>query len=175
MMKQERPLGGPAASIRTILSSPLLYQVLRIGLAGLFIYAGVIKLFDQKAFARIISAYGIVPEALLPIVAIGLPLLETVAGIALLFDLRGSLAVISGMLAIFILVLGFGVLKDLDVDCGCFGVEELVKQDSLRRALYRDLALIGIVVPYLYLYRRMHRHLADNLNPYYSEDPDGKI
>ena len=156
--------------MKAILTSPLLYQILRIGLAGLFIYAGVVKLFDPKAFARIISAYGILPDTLLPFVAIGLPLLETVAGVALLFDLRGSLAVTSGMLALFILVLGFGILKDLDVDCGCFGAEELVKQDSLRRALYRDLALIGIVVPYLYLYRRMHIHSADNLSPYHSED-----
>jgi uncharacterized membrane protein YphA (DoxX/SURF4 family) len=140
-----------------------LYQVLRIGLAGLFIYAGVVKLVDPKAFARTVSAYGIIPDALLPVVAIGFPILETVSGIGLLFDIRGSLAVISGLLTLFVVVLGFGVLKDLDVDCGCFGVEELAKQDSLRRALYRDLALIGTVVPYLYLYRHVHRCSADHL------------
>lgn len=168
-MKQEMPPGGIAASMRTVLSSPLLYQILRIGLAALFIYAGVVKLCDPKAFARIISAYGIVPEPLLPVIAVGLPILETVAGIGLLFEIRGSLAVISGLLILFIVVLGFGILEDLDVDCGCFGVEELGKQDSLRRALYRDLALIVSVVPYLYLYRRTHSCRSEIIDSYERE------
>jgi uncharacterized membrane protein YphA (DoxX/SURF4 family) len=164
-MKQEIAPGAIVASIRAVLSSPWLYQILRIGLAGLFIYAGVIKLLDPKAFAHTISSYDIVPEVFLPVVAVGLPLLETVAGVGLLFDIRGSLAVISGLLTLFVVVLGFGILKDLDVDCGCFGVDELVKQDSLRQALYRDLALIGIIVPYLYLSRRFRQHFHNNLEP----------
>ena len=141
------------ASLRNVLVSPWLYRIVRFCLAALFIYAGVSKLLDPKAFARIVSAYSIVPEAVLPVVAVGLPLLETVAGIGLLLDIRGSLAVISGLMGLFIFVLGFGILKDLNVDCGCFGTEELDQQNSLRKALYRDLFLVGIVIPFLYLSR----------------------
>ncbi len=148
--------------MRGILASPTLYWVVRLGLAALFIYAGVAKLLDPKAFARIISAYDIVSEAVLPVVAVGLPLLETVAGIGLLLDIRGSLAVISGLLGLFIFVLEFGILKDLNVDCGCFGTEELAQQGSLRQALYRDLALIGIIVPYLYLSRWTRQYSRHN-------------
>ena len=140
-------------SVRGILAFPLLYRIVRFGLAVLVIYAGISKLLDPKAFARIVSAYGIVPEALLPVIAIGLPLIETVAGIGLLLDVRGSLAVISSLLGLFIFVLGFGILKNMDVDCGCFGTEELARQDSLRQAFYRDLVLVGIVIPFLYLSR----------------------
>ena len=43
----------------------------------------------------------------------------------------------------------------------CFGVEDLDKQAGLREAFYRDLVLIGIVAPYLYLSRRI-RELAGN-------------
>lgn len=139
---------------RKLISSALLYRIMRIGLAALFLYAGGIKLLDPKAFARIIAAYEIVPDALLPFVAIGLPALEVLAGLALLFDIRGSLTVISGLLLLFVCVLGYGIIKDLDVDCGCFGAEELSRRDSLRHALYRDLVLVGMVVPYLYLSRR---------------------
>jgi uncharacterized membrane protein YphA (DoxX/SURF4 family) len=114
------------ASTRGILASPLLYQIIRFALAALFIYGGVIKLLDPKAFARTILSYDIVPDVFLPVVAVGLPLLETVAGIGFLFDIRGSLAVISGLLGLFVFVLGFGILKDLNVDCGCFGADELV-------------------------------------------------
>ena len=138
---------------KNILMSPWPYRILRFGLAALFIYGGVMKLFDPKSFARVISSYDIVPEMLLPFLAIGLPLVETVAGIALLFDIRGSLAVISGLLGLFVFVLGYGILGDLNVDCGCFGTEELAQQDSLRQAFYRDLFLVGVIVPYLYVSR----------------------
>ena len=130
------------------------YRFVRFCLAALFIYGGVVKLLDPKAFARIVSAYDIVPEVLLPFVAIGLPLVETVAGIGLLLDMRGSLAVISSLLGLFVFVLGYGILNNLDVDCGCFGAEELSQLDSLRLAFYRDLFLAGIIIPFLYLCRR---------------------
>ncbi|MEN6318335.1 MAG: MauE/DoxX family redox-associated membrane protein [Syntrophaceae bacterium] len=141
--------------MKKILALSGTYRIVRFGVGALFIYGGVIKLFDPKGFARIISTYDIVPDVLLPFVAIGLPLIETVAGIALLFDIRGSLAVISGLLGLFVFVLGYGVLNDLNVDCGCFGAEELAQQESLRIAFYRDLFLAGIIIPFLYMCRRV--------------------
>ncbi len=138
-----------------LLSSLWLYRGVRLALAALFIYGGIVKLLDPHAFARTLSAYDLVPEPLLPVVAIGLPIVELLAGLALVFDLRGSLATIAGLFALFLVVLGYGILQDLDVDCGCFGAEELNKQAGLRLAFYRDLALAGIVIPYLYISRRM--------------------
>ncbi len=146
---------GANGRIRSVLTSVWLYRLIRTGLAGLFIYGGVMKLFDPKAFARTIDGYGLVPEELLPVVAIGLPIIETVAGMGLLLDIRGSLAAITGLLALFICVLSYGMLLNLDVDCGCFGAEDLAKQAGLRQAFRRDLFLAGVVVPYLYLSRRM--------------------
>ena len=138
-----------------LLSSLRLYRGVRLALAALFIYGGSVKLLDPHAFARTLSAYDLVPDPLLPVVAIGLPIVELLAGLALAFDLRGSLATIAGLFALFLVVLGYGILQDLDVDCGCFGAEELNKQAGLRLAFYRDLALAGIVIPYLYISRRM--------------------
>lgn len=128
-------------------------MVIRIALAALFIYGGLTKLIAPKAFAATISVYGIVPEAFLPVVAIGLPLIETIAGLALVFDRPWGLHLITLLLALFVFVLGYGILGDLNVDCGCFGVEDLDKQAGLRKAFYRDIVLIGIVMPYLYLSR----------------------
>jgi hypothetical protein len=59
------------------------------------------------------------------------------------------------MLGLFVFVLGYGVLNDLNVDCGCFGAEELAQQESLRIAFYRDLFLAGIIIPFLYMSRRV--------------------
>lgn len=130
---------------------PWPYRIVRLALAALFIYGGITKLIDPKAFAAIISAYDLVPETFLPIVAIGLPLIETIAGLALAFDRPWGLHLITLLLALFVFVLGYGILGDLNVDCGCFGLEDLDKRAGLREAFYRDLVLIGIVTPYLYL------------------------
>jgi hypothetical protein len=129
-----------------------------MALAALFIYGGVIKLFAPKAFAATISAYDLVPEALLPLLAVGLPLIETIAGLALLLDRPWGLHLITGLLVLFVFILGYGILGDMDVDCGCFGAEELDKRAALRTAFYRDLILSLVVAPYLYLSRRLRKY-----------------
>jgi len=151
--------------IKSYLFSPWSYRVVRMALACLFIFGGGVKLLDPKAFAATISVYGLVPEPLLPFVAVGLPLIEVLAGMGLLFDIRGSLTTISGLLAMFVLVLWYGILKDLDVDCGCFGPEDLASQGKLWNAFYRDLVLVGVVVPFLYFSRwiRARRVLQQNM------------
>lgn len=151
--KTDRP--GAMGHIHAVVSWIWPYRVIRIALAALFIYGGVMKLMDPKAFARTISGYDLVPEMLLPVVAVGLPIIETVAGIGLLLDIHGSLAVITGLLGMFVFVLGYGISLNLDVDCGCFGADDLAKQAGLVQAFWRDLALGGLVVPYLYLSRWM--------------------
>jgi uncharacterized membrane protein YphA (DoxX/SURF4 family) len=139
--------------IRSMIAWIWSYRIVRIALAALFIYGGIVKLIDPKAFARTISGYGLVPEMLLPVVAVGLPLIETIAGIGLLLDIRGSLALIASLLGMFLLVLGYGISLNLDVDCGCFGADDLAKQAGLKQAFWRDVVLCGFVVPYLYLSR----------------------
>jgi rhodanese-related sulfurtransferase len=120
-----------------------------------FLYAGVTKLQDPKAFAVLIKSYGILPGSLLMPVAIGLPLLEVVAAVALIFDIRGALAVISGLLVVFITILVYGIRMGLDVDCGCFGPEDIESRayHGLRDALNRDL-IMGGGIAYLYAWRR---------------------
>lgn len=137
---------------------PRFYGVVRIALAALFVYAGVVKLFDPRAFAATISAYDLVPEILLPLFAVGLPLVEAAAGMALMLNRSWGLHLITGLLGLFVFVLGYGIIGNLDVDCGCFGAAELEKQAGLRAAFYRDLLLIGAVVPYLYLCRRVQEY-----------------
>ena len=121
----------------------------------LFLYGGAVKLMDPKAFARIISSYNLMPEVLLPFAAVGLTLLEVAAGLALLGDIRGGLAAVSGLLSLFLLVLGYGIMQGLEADCGCFGADDLAKRDGLWRAFSRDLVLLGIVVPFLCISRRV--------------------
>jgi len=153
MGHHDKDLSGVTARLRAMFAWIWPYRVVRMALAALFIYGGGIKLMDPKAFARTISGYDLVPEMLLPVVAVGLPIVETAAGIGLLLDIRGSLAVIAGLIGMFICVLGYGISLNLDVDCGCFGADDLAKRAGLVQAFWRDLVLGGLVVPYLYLSR----------------------
>jgi uncharacterized membrane protein YphA (DoxX/SURF4 family) len=122
------------------------YRALRIIIGSVFIYAGCLKLLDPKAFAHTVSGYGLVPESLLAPIAIGLPVIEVIAGIGLLLNIKGSLTLIFSMLIMFVLVIWYGILKDLSIDCGCFSPDEIAGQSSLRKAFYRDLIMMGAVL-----------------------------
>jgi uncharacterized membrane protein YphA (DoxX/SURF4 family) len=163
---QEIPLAGNCGRSRPhpVPGGPVgltwLYHFLRLGLAGIFIYAGCIKLLDPRAFAHAIAQYDLIPETLLPLVAVGLPALELLAGLGLIFEVRGSLAIIAVLLLIFLLVLGYAVWHNLDIDCGCFTIDELEAQHSVKIALWRDLIMIGAT---LFLYWRRRSNAPQSL------------
>jgi hypothetical protein len=116
-------------------------------LACIFLYSGVVKLIDPQSFATVIAGYGLLPKALLFPVALVLPILEVVAGIGVMFAVRGSLAIITGMLVLFMVVLAYGISLGLDIDCGCFGPEDPEQAyKSLRVALGRDAVMMVAVV-----------------------------
>jgi uncharacterized membrane protein YphA (DoxX/SURF4 family) len=136
--------------LKKIVLSPWISYFIRFSIGSIFLYAGLVKLLDPKAFAKVISQYDLIPESLLPQVAIGLPVLEVLAGFGLVFAIRGSLGVIFGLLTLFVFVLWYGILRHLDIDCGCFSQDELKSHASLWNAFYRDLVMIAAVV-YLYI------------------------
>ncbi|HTG01680.1 MAG TPA: MauE/DoxX family redox-associated membrane protein [Nitrospirota bacterium] len=133
--------------------------LIRTLIGASFVIAGVLKLADPAAFAWTVYQYGLLPRNFLDIVAIGLPAIEIIAGIGLLFNMRGSAAVIAVLLILFLFILGYALQRGLEVDCGCFSPGE-TGPDGLRRAIMRDvLMLIGLC--YVYWIRR--RNTRDNL------------
>ncbi len=102
-------------------------------------------MFTPTVFAVLIDAYGIVPDIMLMPVAVFLPTLEVAAGIGILFDIKGSLTIILGLVVLFLLILGYGIHMGLDVDCGCFGPEdpEVKAFHGLRTAFNRDLIMLA--------------------------------
>jgi hypothetical protein len=109
-----------------------------------------------EALTLIIRDYGLLPQAWVMPVAVVLPVLEVVAAVGLLFDIQGSLSLITGLLVLFAGLLGYGIFLGLDIDCGCFGPGDLegAVYHGLRPALYRDLAMIaGAAFVYWWRYR----------------------
>ena len=137
-----------------LLASIWLYRLVRWVLSITFLYAGTTKLMDPEAFAVIINDFGLLPEGWIMPLAIGLPVLEIGAALGLVFEVRGSLAVITGLLVFFIVILGYAMWLGLDIDCGCFGPEDPESRayGGLRSALYRDLVMMAGVI-YMYLWR----------------------
>ena len=131
-----------------------LYHLVRLGLGCLFIYAGFIKLLDPKAFAHAIAQFDLAPEPLLPLLAVGLPALELLAGAGLIFQVRGSLTVIAVLMGLFLVVLGYAVFMEMDIDCGCFTAEDLAAKTGVRQALVRDLFLAAALA---FLFHRRRR------------------
>jgi uncharacterized membrane protein YphA (DoxX/SURF4 family) len=130
-----------------------LYHFLRLSLAGIFIYAGFVKLLDPRAFAHAIAQYHLIPDGLLSLVAVGLPALELLAGLGLIAEVRGSLSLIAILLLIFLVILGYAISQNLDIDCGCFTADELDAQHDVITAFRRDLVMIAAAL-YLFWRRR---------------------
>ncbi|MBU1700144.1 MAG: DoxX family membrane protein [Candidatus Eisenbacteria bacterium] len=95
----------------------------RLLLAGIFILAAVGKLADPQAFAKALYNYRMLPEPLIPFLAIGLPVLEAIASIALFIKplQKGASLIFLGLLIVFIIAIASAWARGLDVDCGCFG------------------------------------------------------
>jgi uncharacterized membrane protein YphA (DoxX/SURF4 family) len=126
----------------------------RIVYVVLFLYAGVNKLLEPRSFAIVIDAFGLVPDPLIMPIAVALPILEIGAAVGLLFDVRGSLGALTGLLVFFIVVVSYGMSMGLDIDCGCFGPGDLEGEaySGLRPALYRNL-ILTVGIAYLYTWR----------------------
>lgn len=135
-----------------------LYILLRWIIGTVFIYAGITKLIEPVVFATLIDAYGLLPEIMIMPVAVVLPILEIIAGIALIFDIKYALVLITALLTLFIAVLAFGISMGLDIDCGCFGPgdPEAKAFHGLRTTLYRDL-IMAVSIAYLFLWRRIKK------------------
>jgi len=97
---------------------------LEIVLGMLFLAAGVLKIADPGGFAVSLALLKTLPSALIGPVAILLPWVEVVAGLALLLTRRyrdAATLLILGLLVPFSVVLAVSLLRGTGGSCGCFG------------------------------------------------------
>jgi hypothetical protein len=138
--------GRLGKQMRIFLTPAGVERLCRWALAATFLSSGALKLTDPTAFATVIAGFGLLPDGLVFPAALFLSVLEVVAGIGLFMAIRGSLAVIAGMLVVFMAVLLYGIHMGLDIDCGCFGPEDPEQAyKSLRVALARDAVMMAAV------------------------------
>jgi uncharacterized membrane protein YphA (DoxX/SURF4 family) len=117
--------------------------ILRVGLGGLFVYAGIMKLGDPTQFAIEITNYRMAP-GLAPWAAIILPYVEIACGVGAIVLTqrwrRAAALAITGMLVLFTVAVVAALARGINIDCGCFG-GGASPVDSFTVA--RDVALFG--------------------------------
>lgn len=114
----------------------------RLVMGGLFIFSGSAKLgflevfwtigflkpiaqagIDPAQFAATIKAFAILHTDLIPLFTYTLPWVELICGTALVLGLmpRGAATIINLLLVTFCLAMLSVMIRDIDVECSCFG------------------------------------------------------
>ncbi len=122
----------------------------RIALAAILGWAGLVKITEPLVALQAVSAYELLPPALVPIVGYGLPLLEIVLAGFLLAGLltRQVAIVVIVVMALFIAAVASAWARGLTIDCGCFGGGGQVAAGQTRylEEILRDLGFIALAV-----------------------------
>ena len=121
--------------------------LVRLILAGVFVWAGAHKALHPLLFALDLEAYRLLPAALILPIAYYLPWLEIVTGLSLFVPnlRRAALGLAVSLLLVFTLMLGIAWLRGISIQCGCFGSQSGGATD-LAWAIGRNLGLIGAAI-----------------------------
>jgi len=105
----------------------LVSTVARIFVAGVFLFSGFAKVVDIDGTIRQVRAYRLLPEAVVPTVGSGLPILEIALGVLLLAGLltRFSAVMVTLVSAAFFIGISQAWARGLQINCGCFGNDGL--------------------------------------------------
>lgn len=137
------------ARLRSWLTSDWLTVRVQIALGLFFVVAALPKIVDPPSFAHMIYNYRIVPAALLNIMALTMPWLELLAGLALIFGIwrDAANAIIAALLVTFIIAISINLARGNAIDCGCFDVSAAGKTREERLAdmkfvILRDIGML---------------------------------
>jgi len=108
--------------MRTLIDNDYLTMLSRLLVGGMYIAASFYKIIEPASFAKSIWQYHMVPGSLINLMALILPWLELLIGLAIIFGLayRGAIWWANLLLVIFIVALAATIVRGIDIDCGCF-------------------------------------------------------
>ena len=124
----------------------LLWRILDLIVAGVFIYAGALKAVDPLRFAYDIDNYKILPWPVGVCLAFYLPWLEILSGLALIARrlYLGGLSILTILVVVFIGATVGAKVRGLDITCGCFG--HVSKNWSFSGHMALDLSLLAVLI-----------------------------
>jgi uncharacterized membrane protein YphA (DoxX/SURF4 family) len=138
MMKLSNAFAHPWLTIRV-----------QIALGLFFVVAALPKLGDPPSFAHMIYNYRIVPGALVNLMALTMPWIELLSGLALILGIWKDAArtIIAALLLVFIVAISINLARNNAIDCGCFDVTAAGKTHDeriadMRFVVFRDLGML---------------------------------
>lgn len=121
-------------------------RAIRLVLAGIFLYAGVVKAGASEQFAVALAPFTFLSDGAAGTLARLLPWIEVAAGFLLLLPRvhrLGSLLVLL-LCAAFVTALTWALANGIVVSCGCFGGDEPPSAAAMLGAIVRDLVLAAL-------------------------------
>ncbi len=116
----------------------------RLLLGAIFIWASLAKIGNIDGFATDLHHYRVLPLAFENVLAVTLPWIEVLAGIALVLNFapRAGSVILGVMLVVFIGAILSAMVRNLDIACGCFGTADATRTGWI--ALLRDVAFLAL-------------------------------
>lgn len=126
---------------------PVLARACGAALAVILIVGAWQKLRDMAVFEASVELYRLLPETLVPVFARLFPVLEAMAGVALLFDVSRGFGLVLGLLVLGCATAGVAInvaRGHTEIDCGCGGAEGHTRLSWL--LVVRNTVLIVLLV-----------------------------
>ena len=132
--------------VKRLLTHPLAVRFCQVAIGVVFGAAGLAKLGNLPAFAYEIHNFRMMPVPTENLLAITLPWIEIVMGLALVLGIRNrAAAVLSAVLmAVFTVAVGQAVARNLDIECGCFGTADA--QEVGVKKLLQNVGMLAVAV-----------------------------
>lgn len=162
------------------LSHPWLTVRVQILLGLFFIMAALPKIADPPSFAQTIYNYRLLASDfagihVLNLLALSLPWLELLLGLALVLGIwrRTAVIFVGALLVTFIVAISINLARGNAIDCGCFdpiGANKTAEQRFLDMGwtIVRDIAMLAMVIQILF---GMVRERVENLQLISTELP----
>ena len=127
-------------------------------LGATFVYASYNKILAPATFAKIIYGYDLFPAVLINLIAIIIPFLEFVAGLALIigFYPRSAALIVNAMLLVFITALSINLIRGHEFDCGCFSINSGSQEKFVGSLIFRDVLILALGV-HIFFYRNVRK------------------
>ncbi len=133
-------------AVKRLLTHPLTVRACQLAIGVIFGAAGLAKLGNLPAFAYEIHNFRIIPIPTENVLAMTLPWIEILMGLALVLGIRErAAAVLSALLmTVFTLAVVQALVRDLNINCGCFGKADA--QAVGLKKLAENLGMLAVAV-----------------------------
>jgi uncharacterized membrane protein YphA (DoxX/SURF4 family) len=125
-----------------------LILALRLGLGGLLLLAGALKVTHPEALAAAIAGFRLLPQAAIVPLAIAMPYVELLLGLYLVLGLFTRIAayLVSIEFVVYAAAIASAVLRHIPANCGCFGPNDRATADWPHVVLDLILAAVAALV-----------------------------